>query len=71
MLTVEEIVCLSVLVGKELESLNKLCDACVSFNVTDIENELNRKEFLIQLRRKLDVMYEEAYRLQYNKEAKK
>lgn len=70
MLTTKEITCLSIHVTGELESLKKLCDACISFNVTDIENQLNRKEFLIQLQKKLDVMYEEAYKLQYNEEEK-
>ena len=70
MLTTKEITCLSIHVTGELESLNKLCNACVSFNVTDIENQLNRKEFLIQLQKKLDVMYEEAFRLQYKEEVK-
>lgn len=62
MLTTKEITCLSIHVTGELESLKKLCDSCISFNVTDIENQLNRKEFLLQLQKKLDVMYEDAYR---------
>ena len=70
MLTTKEITCLSIHITGELESLKKLCDSCISFNVTDIENELNRKEFLLQLQKKLDVMYEESYRLQYKEEVK-
>ena len=61
MLTTKEIICLSIHVDKELDSLSRLCESCISFNVTDIEKELNRKEFLIQLKRKLYVMWDEAY----------